>query len=666
MPQPKGYAAVHAPDPPYAVENTEHLWIEMADGVRLAARLWRPVTDHPVPAVLEYIPYRKTDMVRARDERNHPFFAAHGYACVRVDMRGSGDSDGHMPDMYAPAELDDARQVIEWLARQSWCSGSVGMFGTSWGGTASLQASVDAPAALKAVIAVCATHDRFEDDIHYMGGCVLSDTFEWGATLPAVLASPPTTATGPDWMDRWRNRIETLAFPLENWLREGGRGQYWRHGSVVHQTDALSVPILAVGGWSDRYSNSVMPLVNARPDLVWGVVGPWGHHYPDHGSPAPAMGFQQLALEWWDHWLKTPAPEELAWPRLRVWLREFDLPSDRLSMRNGRWIESGPSVSESEEQTLAFSDLLQTEGSAPWGIPDHSDVGVTSGDTGYFGRVGGLPLDQSVDDAKSLVFETGPLPQDLILYGAVHLQLEGTSVTGKGQIAARLNDVTPEGDVAKISYGLRNLALDDALDHPEVPNDPGPFKTRMSMHTTAYVVKKGHRLRLALSRALWPMIETTDAGDITLLSGRLALPVFQGNPEDLKCPLPLAEDLPVTKSYQAVEAPALTRWHTSEEDVEEVGWHQPRIRTAYIETHTSFGFETRMTHHLRKDVGGEHQVDVVHHMQFERPDGEASVDVALQAKQSDGAREVQAQLKVTWNGAEISNRHWHVVLPKPG
>ena len=138
----------------FAVVETDHLWITMPDGTRLAARLWRPDTTSPVPAILEYIPYRKTDMVRARDERNHPFLAAHGYAAIRVDMRGSGDSDGHMPDMYDRNELADAREVIKWLAAQPWCDGNVGMFGTSWGGTASLQASVNAPEALKAVIAV--------------------------------------------------------------------------------------------------------------------------------------------------------------------------------------------------------------------------------------------------------------------------------------------------------------------------------------------------------------------------------------------------------------------------------------------------------------------------------------------------------------------------------
>ena len=240
-----------------------------------------PPARDPGRPLLEYIPYRKRDLVRARDARNHPVFAANGYVCLRVDMRGSGDSEGAMPDMYAEAELSDARHVIDWIAAQAWSNGRVGMFGTSWGGTASLQAAVDAPGPLKAVLANCATIDRFEDDIHWMGGAVLTDTVEWGAALPAILACPPDSATvGDGWRGMWEARLAGLAFPLENWIAHGTRGRYWRHGSVRFAAERLSCPVLAIGGWSDRYANSVMPLVAARPDLCWGVVGPWSPPLP--------------------------------------------------------------------------------------------------------------------------------------------------------------------------------------------------------------------------------------------------------------------------------------------------------------------------------------------------------------------------------------------------
>ncbi|MEX0340828.1 MAG: CocE/NonD family hydrolase [Arenibacterium sp.] len=649
---------------PYLVDHTDHLWIEMADGVRLAARLWRPVTELPVPAILEYIPYRKADMVRARDERNHPFFAAHGYACIRVDMRGSGDSDGHMPDMYAPAELDDARQVIAWLAAQDWCNGRVGMFGTSWGGTAALQASVNAPDALKAVIAVCATHDRFEDDIHYMGGCVLSDTFEWGATLPAILASPPTPHVGADWKARWQDRLDTLSFPLENWLRERGRGAYWRHGSVRHQTSDLSVPILSVGGWSDRYSNSVMSLVDARPDLVWGVVGPWGHHYPDHGAPGPAIGFQHLALDWWSHWLKPDLAGDPDWPRLRVWLRELDPPKDTIKTRNGRWIETRAAAECAKPVSYDLS-VLASGTKFPSDVPATPSIGQTSGDTGYFGRAGGLPLDQREDDARSLIFETPPLDADCILFGATEVALSGT-FSGPSQIVARLSDVTPDDVVARIAYGIRNLALDDQLDRPTPPQHSGSFDVTLRLHTTAYRVRKGHRLRLALSNSLWPLIcAQLQPGIARVSAGRLSLPVMTDKPVDLKSPLPAAEDLPKTKSHDVVAAPGLKRWRDITESGVEIGWHQPLNTVHYHEVGAKFGYETSCRHRLRTQSKPQETTEITHQMIYERPDGVATITVDLIAATENHVCSVDATLRAFWNGEAVARRNWHLKSTTP-
>lgn len=637
----------------------------MPDGVRLAARLWRPVSEAPVPAILEYIPYRKTDMVRARDERNHPFFAAHGYACIRVDMRGSGDSEGHMPDMYDPAELDDARRVIDWLAAQAWCDGAVGMFGTSWGGTASLQASVNAPSALKAVIAVCATHDRFEDDIHYMGGGVLSDTFEWGATLPTILASPPTPNVGDDWLERWRARIDALAFPLENWLRESARGQYWRHGSVKHQTDDLSVPILAVGGWSDRYSNSVMSLVDARPDLVWGVVGPWGHHYPDSGTPGPAIDFQQMALAWWDHWLRPGPTKPIDWPRMRTWLREFDTPSDTLSQRAGRWIETREPASEAVVQSHDLGKLASASAIAPWTIPSDATVGVMSGDTGYFGRIGGLPLDQAADDAGSLVFETPVLEEDMVIYGAAQLHLSGTTSTGSGHIIARLNNVSPDEQVARIAYAVRNLGLNETLDCPDTPAKPGPFQARLTLHTTAYTARKGHRLRLSLSQSLWPLVVPPGAfSQIMIHAGTLALPLLSNAPQPCRTPPPQVQNDPTQACDPSPDDTSLTRWYSAAEDMTEVGWHQPLTTTYFPQTDTTFSFETRACHRLPCDQSNLSTTEISHQLRYARHEGDGVVATTLTAKHREGGWHIKATLKATWSGEEVGFRQWELEIPE--
>ncbi|MBV9245896.1 MAG: CocE/NonD family hydrolase, partial [Methylobacteriaceae bacterium] len=246
------------------IEVVENLWIPLYDGARLAARMWRPADApaHPVPAILEYIPYRKRDGTRGRDEPMHGYFAGQGYAALRVDMRGSGDSDGLLADEYLRQEQDDALEVIAWIATQPWCTGAVGMMGKSWGGFNALQVAARRPPALKAIITVCSTDDRFADDIHYMGGCLLTDNLWWGSIMLAYQARAPDPAiVGEDWRERWLARLEHMPFWPALWVAHQSRDEYWRHGSVCEDFGAIACPVLAIGGWADAYTNAVPRLL---------------------------------------------------------------------------------------------------------------------------------------------------------------------------------------------------------------------------------------------------------------------------------------------------------------------------------------------------------------------------------------------------------------------
>ena len=220
---------------PNEVREIEHLWITMEDGVRLAARVWMPAgaENNPVPAILEYIPYRKSDHTRPRDDLNHPYFAGHGYASIRVDIRGSGDSEGVLTDEYTTAELADGVTIINWLAEQSWCDGNVGMIGISWGGFNGLQIAALQPEALKAVITVCSTDDRYADDVHYMGGAMLLDNLSWASIMFAGNACPPDPAVvGDQWREMWLDRLKGSGLWLDQWTRHQQRDDFWKHGSV--------------------------------------------------------------------------------------------------------------------------------------------------------------------------------------------------------------------------------------------------------------------------------------------------------------------------------------------------------------------------------------------------------------------------------------------------
>ena len=329
-------------DFPRAVRRIDHTWIPLADGTRLAARIWLPedAEQDPVPAILEYLPYRKGDAFARRDSYHHPYFAGYGYAGVRVDLRGTGDSDGIIEDEYLPQEQEDAIDVIAWLAEQPWCSGAVGMLGISWGGFNGLQVAARRPPALKAVISMCASDDRYADDVHYVGGCVLAvDMLPWAATMLTGNALPPDQAVvGDGWRDTWLQRIERTPPFVEAWLAHQRRDAYWRQGSVCEHYEAIDVPVYAVGGWADGYSNAIPRLIEGLPGPRKGLIGPWSHAFPQDGEPGPAIGFLQECLRWFDQHLKGIETGIMDEPRLRVWMQDHVAPATHHAQRPGRWV----------------------------------------------------------------------------------------------------------------------------------------------------------------------------------------------------------------------------------------------------------------------------------------------------------------------------------------
>ena len=255
---------------PRKVRKIETAWIPMPDGVRLAATIWLPEdAEHdPVPAVLEFIPYRRRDFTAAGDALHHPYMAGHGYAAVRCDLRGTGDSEGLFEDEYSRQELDDGFHVLAWLAAQPWCSGTTGMMGISWGGFNCLQVAALRPPSLKAVYSVCSTDDRYADDVHYMGGVLLNNNLNWGATATTMGMRPPDPAVvGDGWFAMWMERLDNAPNLVADWMKHQTRDGQWKHGSVCEDYAAIEAAVYAVGGWADGYTNTV-------PRLVAGLRAP--------------------------------------------------------------------------------------------------------------------------------------------------------------------------------------------------------------------------------------------------------------------------------------------------------------------------------------------------------------------------------------------------------
>ena len=524
---------------PHRVEEWEHIWIPMPDGVRLSARVWLPETapSAPVPAILEYIPYRKRDGTRVRDDCRHRYWAGHGYAAIRLDIRGTGDSEGLITDEYALVEQDDCITAIAWIANQNWCSGRVGMTGISWGGFNALQVAARRPPELKAIITHCSTDDRYADDVHWMGGCLLTDGFFWGSGFFHFMSKPPDPEIAEaNWREAWLERLEQWQPPAPKiWMQHQRRDEYWQHGSVCENYADIECAVYAVGGWEDGYSNAVPRMLAHLSCPVKGLVGPWGHKYPEQGIPGPAIGFLQHSLRWWDHWLKDVNTGIMDEPTYTMFLQEHVTPDACLDAVPGNWITepSWPSPRIKTRQLFLNASGLsfEAEDEIPMLHESPQTLGATGGSWCPYGLGGVSPdlaVDQREDDGRSLVFDSSPLTDALVVVGAPEVHLRLAVDKPNAFVVVRLTDVSPDGVSRRVSYGMLNLSRRSGFDAtvPMVPREPTDVVIRLN--DLAHRFAAGHKLRLAVSTTYWPMVwPSGERVTLTLTAGasRLALPV---------------------------------------------------------------------------------------------------------------------------------------------
>lgn len=680
------------------VVEVEHLWVPMADGVRLAARLWRPAPPPgveaaapPVPAIVEAIPYGKRWGTRWRDEGMHPRFARRGFAVLRLDVRGTGDSEGTIADEYTAREQADLDAVVAWLAAQPWCDGRVVALGKSWGGFAALQAAArrpagGAPSSLAAAVSVHASDDRYGIDAHYMGGCLLVENAIWGASFLTLACEPPDPElVGDSWRSMWHRRLAAVRPFAAGWMEHPRRDAFWRHGSIAEDPAAVRCPVLAIGGWSDAYADAVPRLVETLPGPVTGIVGPWAHRYPHNGVPGPPVDFVDLVAGWLGGRLGGErrrgdeggggegAERSAGEPRYRVWMPERRPPADFLVRWPGRWVAEdawpsaridmrrwrlveerlAPLVTEGTDDPstrggwlggdparhdradhepvpvdarVAADDapatspprsgrvpsspsadpigsgracedvsnaLPATGGSAPSapladldgaatargadgpaaepthdasarpelladrsgtlpasdaepvgaapGTPrvhrSQQSVGAAGGSWCPFGYPGDLPRDQHEDDRRSLTWESDPLPERLELLGAPEVELRLSVDRPAALLAIRLVDVAPDGSASRITYSLLNLAHRYGHERPRPLTRGEPLAVRLALRHAAWAVPAGHRLRLAVSTAYWPIAwPSPEPVTLTVLGGTVEIPVRPPAPEDGRLP----------------------------------------------------------------------------------------------------------------------------------
>jgi putative CocE/NonD family hydrolase len=530
-------------DFPHPTREVEHFWIPLPDGCRLSARMWLPTDaeEHPVPAVLIYMPYRKSDSYFPGLGAILGYLAGCGYAALWIDIRGSGESDGLLTDEYSDQELTDGVEAIGWLAEQPWCTGDVGMWGGSWSGCNTLQVAARRPPALRAVLSLCSMVDLYDEDLYYWGGCLLGLHLDWATTLHALMAQPPQPALfGEGWRATWHERLEYLAGFVETKLGHQRRDGYWKRASICEDYCAITCPVYMVGGWADGYVSAIPRFLAGYAGPKKALIGPWGHGLPYLGGPGPAIGFLQESLRWWDYWLKGIDTGIMDEPMLRAWLSESIEPRVQYDEKPGRWVAEptwpSPSI---EPRTLALNPgSLDEEALAetPLTLRSPLRLGSTAGPWMVYARAPDFPPDQREDDALSLAFTSPALAEPLELLGFPEVTLAIATDRPNALVAVRLCDVAQNGESTLITRGLLNLTHRESHEHP-TPLEPGQrYRVTVQLRAVGQVVSAGHRLRIAISSTYWPFAwPSPETATLTVFAGpesSLILPIRKARPED--------------------------------------------------------------------------------------------------------------------------------------
>ncbi len=617
--------------------------------------------------------------------------------CAGSTSVGPARRSGSPLDEYTADETRDGVDAVAWLADQPWCDGQVGMWGISYGGFTAIQVAKERPPALKAIVPVMATDDRYLDDVHYRGGCVtVSELSQYAVSQVAMNAMPPDAAyRGPDWRADWLARLEATPPWLFGWLRHQTDGPYWRQGSLAPDYEAITAAIFNVGGWHDSYVDPAFRMQARCPAPSHTLVGPWHHSWPNDAAPGPNLDDLHEIVRFFDRHLRGQANGWDDEPPIVWFERDFAAPDAFPTVLPGRWRAAtayphpGTTV-----RAWAFGDgtleIDAGEGSAPGAdrFRHHPTTGTRGAlSWGSGSAPNGLARDLRRDEDAGPTYTSAPLPDALEVLGVPEVVVDVAVDAPIATLSVRLSDVAPDGSVALVSAGVLNLTHRRSHTEPE-PLQPGVAESiRVPLRTAGYRWAAGHRIRVALSSALWPVLwpsphpATFEVHRGGVGSSHLELPVipaaggpgdttvpaFRTEPPDLVWPDPVAADGagparaddPVWRIDENVLAGSVTvHVHDGGEAI------VPDGRRLYAA-------ETlRMTAWEDDPARADLIANVVYRWQEREPDGPADeltrIEIRADSTQTSTADafDLAVRLEVDVDGERFFERDWREVIPR--
>jgi putative CocE/NonD family hydrolase len=481
----------------------------------LSAVVYRPAGTEPVPALVSVYPYRTDAWIHEYMRPYMEWFAEHGYASVLVDLLGTGSSDGALRPFHDPSEADDGVWSVAWAAAQDWCTGSVGMWGISFGGFMTMATAQRKPDGLKAIMPLMNSLDPEKETMHPQGARGgLQPLVQWGLQqLTYQLLPPMLDHEDPVQQRKWHERISHDPALMD--LAVHGPGHpIWKE-RVLHP-ETITTPAFCIGGWRDSFQWSIPRAYELMQGPKRLMMGPWGHVIPQ-GSPFSPIDFREMALRWWDYWLRGVENGVMDEPPVIVHVQGAQPEWRSLSS----WPPAGSSelrVDSGDEGGLRYDDHGHAPTDPTVYIPDPR-VGPYSGIQciGASSRLV-LPLDQHQDDMRSCTLTTDAFDRDVVICGLPEVTLRVDGVTPEQslveRVVIRLTDVDQSGRSTMITTCLATSVATGEI-------------RPLLFWPTAYRLAAGHRLRVVVSDSAFPwLVPLARPQPFGVVDVRLRVPVL--------------------------------------------------------------------------------------------------------------------------------------------
>jgi putative CocE/NonD family hydrolase len=561
--------------------TTQDAFVTMRDGMRLAATLYLPSVPEPWAALIEALPYRKDDVTAHYRSEYHRLADEFGYLVARVDVRGTGSSEGTAVGEYTQGELEDNAEVVAWLASRPWSNGNVGIYGTSWSGFNALQTAMLRPPALKAICSIFASDDRYADDVHYFGGALKQvDLVDYPTNMVALNALPPVPHVfGEEWREEWDRRLEAYEPWILDWLEHQTYDAFWKHGSMREDYGSIEAATMLVSGWADGYTNVALRGMRELRCPRRLLAGPWAHLDVETSVPGPTIDLVPEMVRWWDRWLRGVDNGVDREPPITVFVRRATPPAADLAAYRGEWrFELGWPLERGREVRFALAGATAASPNPTYEGFDRLEVRGDLGWTAWISCAGdppwGQPIDQRLDEAFSLVYDFEPLQDELEILGHPVMHARVAATAPVAYLSAKLCDVHPDGTSQLVTRGLLNLTHRDSREAPSRLEPDRWYDVSFELEVTSWVFEPGHGVRLDVAGTDWPNCWPPPE-PVTLTIDRSAsaivLPVVNG-------PSPISErpTLPAPRRPQTWDTDGVT-W-LIEHDVSR---RQTRARVGY-------------------------------------------------------------------------------------